>query len=90
MKMKYFMWVYTCGLGNTGASQQQNFNGIRLDGCAAMSPASLALLFWGQYWIQPGRCVSQWQGSFEERLLLLTPEFPALAAEDPVLLLGTK
>ena len=85
------MGFYTCGLGDTGASHKQNFNDIRMDGHGAIiSPASLVLLFWGQYWIQPEGCMSQWELIFGKRWLLLTPEFPSLPTEDPILLLGAK
>lgn len=91
MKMKYLMEFYTCGNGNTGASQKQNLNDIRMDGHGAIiSPALLLLLFWGQYWIQPEWCITQWQVSFRKRWLLLTPEFPTLPTEDPILLPGAK
>lgn len=32
MRMKYFMGFYTCELGDTSTSQQQNFHDIRMDG----------------------------------------------------------
>lgn len=84
------MGFYTCGSGDTDASQKQNFNDIRVDGhVAIISPALLVLLFWGQYWILPEGCMSQWQVSFGKRWLLLTPEFPAVPTEVPVLLLGS-
>jgi len=48
--MKYLMGFYTCGLGDTGASQKQNFNDFGMDGhLAIISPALLVLLLWGHH-----------------------------------------
>lgn len=83
------MGFYTCELGDTSTTQQQRFHHIRMDGHEALlSPASVVLPFWGQSWIQPEGSVSQ--VSFGKQWLLLTPELPALPAEDPNLLLGAK
>lgn len=91
MRMKYLTGFYTCELGDTSTSQQQHSHDIRMDGHEAfISPASLVLLVWGQSWIQPEGSVSQWQVSFGKQGLLLTPELPALPAEDPERLSGAK
>lgn len=85
------MRFYSRGLGDTGASQKQNFNDFRIDGHGAiMSPAFLVLLFWGQCWTWPEGCMGHWQVIFEKQWMFLTPEFPALPTEDSVLLLGGK
>lgn len=87
MGMKYLMGLCTCELGDTSASQQQNFHDIKVDGQEAFpSP----LLLWGQCWLWPEGSVSQWQVSFGKQWLLLTPELPALPTEDPKLLPGAK